>query len=63
MAVNAYVRFDREHKVEIEETPAEVVAAVTVLGAPRVPLVRLTRAGGKSVIVNADRIRSISEPG
>ncbi len=63
MPVNAFLRFDREHKIEVEETPAQIIDAINALGAPRVPLVQLTRPGGRSVVVNAARIRSISKPG
>lgn len=61
MPAKATIRLDKEHKVEVEETRSEIVSAITALGAPRVPLVELTRADGSRVSINADRIRTISD--
>lgn len=55
------IRFDLEHKLEVLEERSEILRLVRETGAPRVPLIELTRPDGSKVSANADQIRLIAE--
>ncbi len=61
--MTTYIRFDKEHKIEVTEEPPEIHAEINAAGAANVPLIKLTRLDESPVWVNAREIRTISVPG
>jgi hypothetical protein len=55
-----YIRFDRDHDLEVAEEPEAVAEAIEAVGDSPIPLIRLTRNNGKQVLVNAGSIRTVT---
>lgn len=55
-----YIRFDREHSLEVTEDIAAVERAIETAGDVPVPLISLTRKNGTPVLVNARGIRTLA---
>ncbi len=66
MADGAIIRFDKEHRLEVEETVDAVVEAIEAAADREAPLIELTQAhkskAATRVVVNAVSIRTISPP-
>jgi hypothetical protein len=56
-----YIRFSEDHSVAVQESFAEIQALIERAQAQPVPLFEATRTDGVKLLVNANKIRTVSE--
>lgn len=58
--MSSYIHFDADHRIQVAEDLERVEGAINETGGMNVPLTKLTRLDGTSVLVHSRSIRAVS---